>query len=64
MSNPTGKIFIKPTKEAIQVRNPERGGHLKNEGEWVPKNAYWHRRLNDGDVVNAKPPATKKIIKE
>ncbi len=52
--------FLKPSNANVLVRNPERGGHLAIEGELVPKNSYWHRRLADGDVVAAKPTKEKK----
>lgn len=52
--------FLKPANENILVRNPERGGHLAVEGEQVPRNSYWYRRLADGDVVTAKPTKEKK----
>ena len=60
MSKLDNKIFVKPTKPDIKVRNPERGRHLALEGEWVPKNAYWFRRERDGDIEQTKPP--KKTI--
>ncbi|MEW4983070.1 MAG: DUF2635 domain-containing protein [Cycloclasticus sp.] len=63
MSKQDGKIFVKPTNPKVMVRNPERGGHLNSDGEYVPKNAYWQRRINDGDIAEAKP-STKKSIKE
>ncbi|MBL1321511.1 MAG: DUF2635 domain-containing protein [Methylophaga sp.] len=55
MNNDSTQQFLKPANPDVLVRNPERGGHLALEGEVVPKNSYWHRRLADGDVVAAKP---------
>lgn len=50
------KVYVKPAPErAVPV--PERGGALLAEaGEWVPKNAYWVRRLNDGDAIETEAP--------
>lgn len=37
---------------------PEKGGELlPAEGAPVPLNAYWQRRLNDGDAVKTDPAA-------
>lgn len=33
------------------VPDPELGGLLADEGREVPRNQYWMRRLEDGDVV-------------
>jgi len=59
MSQPV-KIFVKPANEKVLVRNPERNRHLKVEGEFVTYDAYWLRRMNDGDVVKAKAPKKTK----
>ncbi len=64
MSQPEGKIFVKPAKEKVLVRNPERSRHLKVEGEWVVKNVYWFRRIKDGDVVELKGADLKNKMKE
>lgn len=61
------KIFVKPKNKKVLVRNPERNRHLKAEGERVVKDAYWHRRIKDGDVVETDAPkktAKKKIAKK
>ena len=35
---------------------PEKGGELlPAEGAPVPLNAYWQRRINDGDAVKTEP---------
>ena len=37
---------------------PEKGGELlPDKGAPVPLNAYWQRRLNDGDAVKTDPAA-------
>lgn len=41
---------IKPTNKNTPVRDPETRRPLADEGEVKPKNPYWMRRLNDGDV--------------
>lgn len=49
---------IKP-KEGLKIKRPDNGRYLNPEGEDVPKNTFWARRLADGDVVEvgAKAPA-------
>jgi len=54
------KIFVKPAHEKVLVRNPGRNRHLKIEGEFVTYDAYWLRRINDGDVVKATEPKKNK----
>jgi len=42
---------LKPAGKNL-VRNPDAGmRHLTAEGEPVEMNAYWRKRLTDGDVV-------------
>lgn len=53
------RIFIKPAVQddkPLLVRKPV-NGHLAATGEWMPVDSYWTRRLTDGDVVRADPPA-------
>lgn len=57
----TERIFIKPVPQpdgqpALKVRKPV-NGHLAADGEFVNPESYWLRRINDGDVVIATPPA-------
>jgi len=58
------KIFVKPAKEEVLVRNPERNRHLKVAGEFVTKDAYWFRRIQDGDVNEIKGDALKALLKK
>ncbi|MDO8776608.1 MAG: DUF2635 domain-containing protein [Burkholderiaceae bacterium] len=54
-----GRIFIKPTVQGgipLKVRKPM-NGHLATNGEWVNPESYWLRRIKDGDVEEAPPPA-------
>ncbi|MMZ47281.1 hypothetical protein D3C87_1974200 [compost metagenome] len=46
-------MLVKP-KDGLSVRCPVKGVPLPAEGAEVPDNTFWHRRLNDGDVVLAK----------
>lgn len=41
-----------------KVRIPHTHALLANDGEEVPANAFWLRRIAHGDVVLADPPAT------
>nr|WP_186347826.1 MULTISPECIES: DUF2635 domain-containing protein [Pseudomonas] len=46
---------MKPA-QGRDVPDPEKGGELLPEtGAQVPHNAYWQRRINDGDAVESKP---------
>ncbi|EGR4058385.1 DUF2635 domain-containing protein [Vibrio cholerae] len=47
------QIKVKPDKASVPVRK-ENGEFLKQEGETVPRSAFWVRRLKDGDVVLVK----------
>ena len=55
-------MFIKPAprrddpSQPMLVRRPDRVP-LRAEGEEVEETNFWHRRLRDGDVVPAEPPA-------
>ena len=52
------RVHVKPA-EGRSVRMPERNmALLPAEGQPVPNNVYWQRRIADGDVVVTKP-ATK-----
>ncbi|WP_312929105.1 DUF2635 domain-containing protein [Stutzerimonas nitrititolerans] len=44
---------IKPAEPGLVVRRPENGKPLAAQGEPVEWSAYWQRRLNEGDVVDA-----------
>lgn len=54
-------VFVKPRLDEglpVLVRMPERAFQpLPVEGALVPLDDYWHRRLRDGDVEQANPPA-------
>ncbi|WP_336844981.1 DUF2635 domain-containing protein [Providencia rettgeri] len=43
-------LYIKPVS-GVTVRDPETYQPLAAEGEVKPRNAFWLRRLKDGDVV-------------
>lgn len=49
------RIFVKPAP-GLTVRKPV-GGYLAEAGEEVNRESYWLRRLADGDVLEATPPA-------
>lgn len=53
------RLYVKPAPGRT-VPDPERGGYLPEAGDFVPRNAYWLRRLTDKDVTEAKAPAKAK----
>jgi len=55
------KTFIKPA-EGLDVKDPESGELLPPEGDYKTIDSYWQRRLNDNDVVEAKPEKKKEVI--
>lgn len=54
-------MFIKPTSADVKVPDPEQAGTpgywLPADGREVEPSLYWTRRLIDGDIVEAEPPA-------
>jgi hypothetical protein len=46
----TNRITVVPAS-GRSVPDPETGGLLPVEGRSVPDNAWWRRRLADGDVT-------------
>ena len=56
-------MFVKPGHRQddpampLVVRGPNKR-LLRPEGEDVPEITFWHRRVRDGDVVLAEPPAS------
>lgn len=59
------RFFIKPAQaegETLKVRKPV-NGHLAVDGEWMPRDSYWLRRVADGDVVEPDAP-TADVIKD
>ena len=48
MSHPT-HFCLKPAGR-LQVPDPDIGDYLPREGRLCPRNAYWLRRVKDGDV--------------
>lgn len=61
------KIYVKPRARnpkkpdagQLRVRRPD-GRRIPAEGAWVARDTYIRRRMRDGDLVEAKPPAKKK----
>jgi hypothetical protein len=58
--------FLKPASEGLMVLNPVTRQYLPAEGAEVPIDAYWTRRLLDGDVVEivASQPATPEVLQD
>jgi hypothetical protein len=54
-------LYFKPALDAagepIHVRDPQTHLPLRAEGEWKELSVYWSRRLRDGEVIEASPPA-------
>jgi hypothetical protein len=50
-------MFVKPTHP--NVPDVDRGGYLAPEGREVEQSQYWLRRIADGDVTEAQPPAAE-----
>lgn len=58
------KVFVK-AKGNLVVRHPENYKRLKEEGEEVPLDSYWIRRIRSGDVIEVvKEEGNKKINKK
>jgi hypothetical protein len=51
-------MFVKPA-DGLKVRDPHSRRHLPPQGAFVPREPYWLRRLDDGDVVDATPDETE-----
>ena len=49
-------VFIKPARPGLVIRDPQSGLPLPPDGKAVVPDAFWRRRLADGDVVETKPP--------
>lgn len=49
-------MYVKPV-EGRQVPDPEKGGFVPPEGRHVGHTQYWLRRIADGDLAEADPPA-------
>jgi hypothetical protein len=60
---------IKP-RPGLRVRDPQTGQPLPDDGKEVVMDAYWTRRLNDGDVTQTskgtarRAPATPPMPQE
>lgn len=57
-------IRLKPAREGLILRKPPGGTPLRAEGENVPNNTFWRRRLRDGDVVLVEDKPKSSIKKE
>lgn len=47
-------MFVIPA-EGLRVPDPVLRDHLPEAGREVPRDAYWMRRLRDGDVIETTP---------
>jgi len=58
----TKRITVVPAAGRA-VPDPEAGDLLPGAGREVPDNAYWRRRLADGDITAATPTKAAKAAK-
>lgn len=54
------KVYIKLKTENLVIRDPVTKAIVPPEGRWVVMSTYWRRRLNDGDMIESKPPRPPK----
>lgn len=57
------RIYVKP-RPGVQVRHHETKQHIAEGGEFVNEDSYFVRRIADGDLVLAEPPAESKADKK
>ncbi len=57
---PLPKIFVKPAVPGQGPRDDLTHIKLPDEGDWVPNNHWWNRRLLHKDCEHATPPAAPK----
>lgn len=56
------RIFVKPAREGLIVRHPEKMKHvLSQEGEWVTSSNQWLRYIAHGDVIEVAPPEAQAV---
>lgn len=51
-------MYVVPT-QGFKIRDPDLMDLLPDAGREVPVSDYWIRRVNDGDVAVAQPPAAE-----
>ncbi len=54
-------MFIKPAP-GLKIPDPDLQDFLPETGREVPDAPYWHRRINDQDVVVTTPATQKPVI--
>lgn len=60
MTTQPTKRYIKPVRAGLVVRQPHNGKPLPDEGDYVTWSSYWMRRMAEGSIVKASPPAKPK----
>ena len=55
------KIKVAVKDESIVLRNPKTRLRISTTGEMVEKNAFWLRRIKEGDVVVLEQQASNQI---
>lgn len=53
------KIYVKPGA-GLKPRDPKDNQQIPESGKWIELDTYTRRRLADGDLVEAEPPADEK----
>lgn len=51
------EFFIRPAVDGARLPDPVTGDPLAVEGETKPRNAYWLKCVNRGDVIEGDAPA-------
>jgi hypothetical protein len=58
-----GMIFVTPNAGKSLLNPDNQNQPLKQEGEWVPDNIFWRRRVLHEDVVQSSGPMETKEVK-
>jgi hypothetical protein len=57
------RLYVRAAAVPVPYPAPHQRRHLTSAA-WVPADAYWLRRLADGSVVAAPPPADSALLDE
>lgn len=51
-------VFVRP-RLGLRIRDPQTGAYLPESGQLVPRDAFWLRRIKDGDVQTVAESSAK-----